>query len=359
MAALAEMFQLYLSITNASVAKFAELVQVSADVGFRAVRRTEHLEADERVRLALAGGDAHGKALEEAVRSHPEPAAAAEVLWAHVVPASSVDQLGRIHWALESVGQPADTQRFFSACGRNGERPKVLWKKIPAGDFLMGSTSKGGGHPDERPQRRVSVRAFALASTVVTIEQYRRFEPTHRTGDEPGLPAVDVSWWAARLFCAWLGARLPSEAEWEYSCRARSSTDYSFGDDADLLVDHGWFFRNSGTKLLPKKTEWDARKLAGAWGCRLRPVGQKKANVWGLFDMHGNVWEWCEDWEGRYSKAPTGGTAQQEDLGSGQRVLRGGSWIDVAWFCRSAYRYGWLPGVRGGIVGFRPASSSP
>jgi formylglycine-generating enzyme required for sulfatase activity/Mrp family chromosome partitioning ATPase len=358
-APLAEMFQLYLSITNASKDKYEELVMVSAEVALRAVRRTEHLAADERVRFALAGDDKLGKVLEEAVRSHPEPEAVAEILWEHVVPESSVDQLGRIHWALQCVGQPADAQRFFSACERNGQRPELLWKMIPAGEFLMGSTGNERGDRDERPQRRVTVAAFALANTVVTIDQYRRFESTHRTADAPGLPAVAVSWWAARLFCAWLGARLPSEAEWEYACRARCDKAYSFGDDVDLLVDHGWFFRNSGTKVLPKKMEWDAQKVTGAWGCRLRPVGQKKANQWGLFDMHGNVWEWCEDWAGDYGKAPTDGSAQQKDQGSGQRVLRGGSWFDVARICRSAYRFGRRPGDRDGYVGFRPARSLP
>jgi formylglycine-generating enzyme required for sulfatase activity len=302
----------------------------------------------------LAGKDEEGVALEDAVRAHPEPDVAAEVLWEQVSPTLSIDQLGRIHWALELVGRPAESPRFFGACGRAGERPVLGWTTIPAGRFMMGSPpSEKGRDSDEGPQQSVTVTAFELATTVVTAEQYRLFEARHRVGAQPGLPAVEVSWWAARLFCAWLGARLPSEAEWEYACRAGTNTAYSFGDELERLPDYGWFFRNSGNAHLPITTDWDRDKVLGEWGCRVRPVGQKNQNPWGLFDMHGNVWEWCADLWDEPVELPS--EPRMWTYGARLHVLRGGSWLDFAWRCRSAFRIMRHPSVRFDTVGFRPA----
>ena len=127
--------------------------------------------------------------------------------------------------------------------------------------------------------------------------------------------------------------QLPTEAQWEYACRAGSKTRYCFGDDESKLGEHAWYLKNSGEKT--------------------HPVGEKKPNGWGLYDMHGNVWEPCQDWwkDGYYAKSPmddpTGPT------GGSDRVDRGGSWNYPARYCRSAIRDGSLPGSRGYDMGLR------
>ena len=151
-------------------------------------------------------------------------------------------------------------------------------------------------------------------------------------------PVVYVTWYGANEYAKWIGGALPTEAQWEYACRAGSTTAYSFGDDSDSLGDYAWYTINSSSKT--------------------HPVGQKKPNAWGLYDMHGNVREWCADWYGSYSTTavtdPTGPTS------GSYRVLRGGSWSNGADYCRSAYRNSGNPdGYRN--FGFRvcfPSSSS-
>ena len=160
-------------------------------------------------------------------------------------------------------------------------------------------------------------------------------------------PVEQVSWEDATEFCRKLSAlaeerragreyRLPTEAEWEYACRAGSTTQYCFGDDESKLGEYGLFDKNSGSET--------------------HPVGQKKANAWGLFDMHGNVWEWCSDWkeEGYGSKAVSD---PQGPSGGSRRVFRGGSWYYTAWNCRSAFRFGVDPSCRYDSLGFRLALS--
>ena len=126
---------------------------------------------------------------------------------------------------------------------------------------------------------------------------------------------------------------MPTEAQWEYACRAESKTRYSFGDDEALLGEFAWFEKNSDGQT--------------------QPVGTKQPNDWGLHDMHGNVWEWCQDWFGMYSSGPDSDPTGPES-GSG-RVLRGGSWDSRPRDCRSAIRYHYLPGGRYSGIGFRAA----
>ena len=153
---------------------------------------------------------------------------------------------------------------------------------------------------------------------------------------------MQVSWEDAQAFIEKLNGqddasryRLPREAEWEYACRAGSTTRYSFGDDAGALGEYAWYDENA----------W----RAGA--AHAHQVGQKKPNEWGLYDMHGNVSEWVEDWFGDY---PSGAVTDPTGPATGSaRVNRGGGWISAAGFARSAHRNYHAPGRRGGILGFR------
>jgi formylglycine-generating enzyme required for sulfatase activity len=214
--------------------------------------------------------------------------------------------------------------------------------KIPAGSFLMGTEvaevirlCKEYGkdwYKCEMPQHRVNLQEFYLGKYPVTQEQYQAImggNPSNFT-DNPKNPVEKVSWDDAQAFCRKLSEktkknyRLPSEAEWEYACRAGTQTRYYFGDDEKLLGEYAWYDENSGRET--------------------HPVGQKKPNNWGLYDMSGNVGEWCEDgWHENYENAPTDGTAWNENHSvtniTNIRVLRGGSWFVNPWDCRSACRY--------------------
>jgi formylglycine-generating enzyme required for sulfatase activity len=231
---------------------------------------------------------------------------------------------------------------------------------VPAGEFLMGSPdSDKAASADEKPPHRVRItRPFYLGMYEVTQGQYRAV-----TGENPSgfkgsddLPVESISWNDAIAFCNTLslregltpyyhagagtvsggeGYRLPTEAEWEYACRAGSTTRYSFGDNAARLGEYGWFDRNSGSQT--------------------QPVGQKGPNAFGLHDMHGNVWEWCWD---PYDENYNGQSPGADPPGPSQaafRVIRGGSWINNAPHVRSAFRHSGAPGYRDIDVGFRLA----
>ena len=209
----------------------------------------------------------------------------------------------------------------------------------------MGSPeNEPGRDADEGPQRRVNVARFELGKTEVTQGQWRAVmgsNPSRFSGCGDDCPVEQVSWEDAQAYVRKLNElsgrryRLPSEAEWEYAARAGSSARYSFGDDEGRLGEHGWFDSNSGRKT--------------------QPVGRKQANVFGLHDMHGNVLEWVEDvWHDNYRGAPTDGTAWMQGGDQVRRVLRGGSWVNVPKYLRSASRAGNSP-VSGSVIGFRIA----
>jgi formylglycine-generating enzyme required for sulfatase activity len=222
----------------------------------------------------------------------------------------------------------------------------VKLKLIPAGTFTMGEAGSSN-ESNEKPHRVTLTRPFYMGIHEVTNAQWKQVMGSVPSNwKEDAHPAVGVSWKDAVEFCQKLSAlpeerkagrvyRLPTEAEWEYACRAGTTTQYSFGDDEKLVGDYGWFAGNS-----VKQTH---------------PVGQKKPNAWGVYDMHGNVWEWCSDWYGDYSDGEV--TNPQGPSSGSNRVIRGGSWINSAGHCRSAIRGGLIPSIRGYILGFRLALS--
>ncbi|HKL20248.1 MAG TPA: formylglycine-generating enzyme family protein [Tichowtungia sp.] len=221
---------------------------------------------------------------------------------------------------------------------------------IPAGIFMMGSND---GDSSEKPVHPVTISTpFWMGKTEVTQAQYKQMtgeNPSHFQGLEN--PVESVSWNDAVAFCKKLTEQerqagrlpegfaytLPTEAQWEVACRAGSSTEYYFGDDADRLDEAAWYGENSGGKT--------------------HPVAQKLPNAWGLYDMHGNVWEWCSDWyEGGYS---SGSVTDPQGPDSGTaRVLRGGCYLSLASSCRSAERLRGAPSVTGSVLGFRVCLSA-
>jgi formylglycine-generating enzyme required for sulfatase activity len=179
----------------------------------------------------------------------------------------------------------------------------------------------------------------------VTNEEYGRFlaensyavEPVYwgnRKYNQPRQPVVGVSWEDARQYARWAGLNLPSEAQWEYACRAGTQTRYYSGETEEDLNRVGWFKKK--------------------WGNKLHPVGEKEPNEFGLHDMHGNVWEWVEDdWHDSYKGAPVDGRAWIDDPRGSGRVFRGGGWDGSAGNCRSAYRGRGEPDYRYDDLGFR------
>ncbi|MFM8397484.1 MAG: formylglycine-generating enzyme family protein, partial [Pirellula sp.] len=255
---------------------------------------------------------------------------------------------------------------------------------IPKGTFMMGSPIEEEGRFDNEVQHEVTISEdYYLGVTEVTQEQYEKvmgknpsyFKGNKVQGESSNHPVEQVSWEDAVEFCKKLSElpeekkagrfyRLPTEAEWEYACRAGTKTAYSFGADQIALKDFDWFGDNSGGTIINSdRIREKSRKNFDIYlekllenGCKTHPVGTKKANPWGLYDMHGNVCEWCSDWYGDYPRQaitdPIG-----PKLGS-IRVIRGGCWELVASICRSAGRYRFDPSNRSFILGFRLALSS-
>ena len=225
---------------------------------------------------------------------------------------------------------------------------KMDFVRIPAGQFFMGSPpDEPGREVDEGVMHRVWInKPFYIGKFEVTQGQYEAVmgqKPSHFDGGD--LPVESVSWYDAVGFCEGLGRkdgrryRLPTEAEWEYACRAGSSLTFSFGSSDEQLSEYGWHVDSSQEKS--------------------HVVGLKKPNAFGLCDMHGNVWEWCRDWYGKdyYGRGPA--VDPQGPATGEHRVLRGGSWQGGAVLCRSALR-GWGPPTSiGGHVGFRVVLEAP
>jgi formylglycine-generating enzyme required for sulfatase activity len=216
---------------------------------------------------------------------------------------------------------------------------------IPTGTFMMGSSdSDTEAFDHEKPAHRVTISPpFYLGKYPVTQAQWEVvMGMNHSWFKGADRPVENVSWNDVQAFMRKLNERegvdhyrLPTEAQWEYACRAGSNTRYHFGDDAARLGEYAWYNDNSGGQT--------------------HPVGQKQPNAWGLYDMHGNVWEWVRDWYGSYTANPV--TDPIGPTSGVDRVFRGGSWGNDAQGVRAASRYANDPGIGFRRIGFRCLSS--
>ena len=230
-----------------------------------------------------------------------------------------------------------------------GNGIKLEMVEIPAGRFLMGAVpNEANASSAEYPQHSVNIPSFFMSKYQITQSQYKQVMGTNPSifkGDLL-LPVEHVNWEEAKAFCAKLGHpyRLPSEAEWEYACRAGSIKPFYFGDTiSPSMVNYNGDLPYAGASK-------------GERRAKTTRVGSFAANRFGLFDMHGNVWEWCEDdWQNNYNGVPVDGSAWKTSGNTEFHVLRGGSWHYDAYHCRSASRYKYDLGD--GHVGFRVASS--
>lgn len=208
---------------------------------------------------------------------------------------------------------------------------------IPAGTFKMGAE---GGEADERPMHQVTItQPFYLGKYEVTQAQWQAVMGINPSffSTSPNSPVESVWWTDVQAFIKKLNEmegqalyRLPTEAEWEYAAHAGTTTAYSFGDATQQLGDYAWYKANAGGQT--------------------HPVGQLKPNAWGLYDMQGNVWEWVQDWYGKYHSE-----AVQDPQGPASgthRMRRGGGWNNVAKACRVTNRYS-VVGFRDDFIGFR------
>ena len=210
---------------------------------------------------------------------------------------------------------------------------------IPAGSFYMGSEKNS----EEKPQHLVQIQTFAIGKYEVTGDQWfavMGYDPSAKRGRN--LPVEQVSWGDVQRFITFLNRktgqkyRLPSESEWEYAARAGTDTEWSFGNDESKSGNYAWHDRNSEGKT--------------------QTVGQKLPNEFGLFDMHGNVWEWVQDCRHEtYAGAPADGSAWTTGCSSNRRVRRGGTWVITPTSVRSASRGSFSPDVGSSFGGFRLA----
>jgi len=294
----------------------------------------------------------------------------ADTVTGTVADGRTLELAGKLEPAGPKAGETMGLARKLeSASRRVGEAEKnalgmeLVW--IAPGRFTMGSpASEKDRDTDEGPQTRVTLtEGYWLGKYEVTQGEYEAVmgsNPSWYKGAR--LPVEAVSWTEAVEFCRKLTERernsgklpagyeyrLPTEAQWEYACRAGTTTRFSGGDADSRLWDLGWYIDNSGNQARQRPDTWKVNNDS-----QTHPVGQKRPNVWGLYDMHGNVLEWCSDWAGDY---PGGSVTDPTGASSGSdRVRRGGSWLDAAGSCRSARRDWGSPQSSNNDMGFRAA----
>jgi len=238
---------------------------------------------------------------------------------------------------------------FLMSASFGQTKPTIEWVSIPAGTFTMGSPTGEFQRLDHETQHQVTLSAYKMSKYEVTFEQYDlfcdatgRIKPDDEGWGRGKRPVIHVNWADATAFAEWMGCRLPTEAEWEYACRAGTTTPFNTGDNlttSQANYDGNYPYNNNARGLYRKET---------------LPAGSFDPNAWGLYDMHGNVFEWCSDWYGDY---PESEQTNPEGASEGTyRVMRGGSWSRIADDCRSAARSGSVPQIRNYFIGFRLVS---
>jgi formylglycine-generating enzyme required for sulfatase activity/tRNA A-37 threonylcarbamoyl transferase component Bud32 len=259
------------------------------------------------------------------------------------------------HFFIAGSGSSRDTSSTDKDADKGPEASPlggalaIDWADIPAGTFTMGSPRSEADRGDEETQHEVTLDGFKMSKYEVTFEQYDAFcdatgrsKPSDQGWGRGKRPVINVSWDDAKAFATWAGAQLPTEAQWEYACRAGLQTPF-----------------NTGGCLSTNAANYDGNYPYG--GCnsgtykeKTIPVGNYAPNSWGLYDMHGNVWEWCSDWYGDYPSSKQT-NPQGPSMGS-SRVVRGGGWFGYAQYCRSACRNSYTPDARSHILGIRLVS---
>ena len=212
----------------------------------------------------------------------------------------------------------------------------MLFVLLSGGEFMMGNQN---GLYREKPGHKVELSAYLISKTEVTQKVWKKImgdNPSHFKGDN--LPVEQVSWYDCQKFCKKVGVKLPTEAQWEYACRGGSSYNYCYGNDEGKLINYGWFQSNSNK--------------------RSHPVGKKKPNAYGLYDMHGNLWEWCADWFDEYYYRESSKKDPVGPVKGRKRVVRGGSWwYGNELYLRSSFRTGLKPYIREAFLGLRLVKS--
>jgi formylglycine-generating enzyme len=302
----------------------ARIDQVTIPIGFRLIQGVDLVgwqgnpDNSDFQHLVQSIKDKIGAQKQKAIVSDPEP----------IVDSKVKTKESETPKPENRIIVPTPVTRTVRLAG--GKEIQFEMVDLPGGEFQMGGTKN-----NEKPVHLVKVSPFSIGKYQVTQAQWQAVmgsNPSYFKGETR--PVEMVSWLDAQDFLKKIGNgyRLPTEAEWEYAARGGTTTEYSFGDDKSMLGDSAWFSGNAGGET--------------------HPVGQKKPNPFGLFDMHGNVWEWVEDhWHKNYDGAPTDGSAWLTGNDKAQRVLRGGSWYSN--FLRSANRFNHGPDFRDGNLGFR------
>ena len=342
--------QEYLKITDQECNNFQP--QIEAKVQEALARKAQQAEQ----------AAAAAKANAEAERREQEERARLARIQSEVPRGFAAIQIPSVRGLIVRAGNGWQRQtEHITVSGYKQELTKdiaITMVQVPAGSFQMGSPdTEAERRGNEGPQHRVQLQSFFIGHTPVTQAQWQvvagwpkqqlELEPQPSRFQGANRPVERVSWHEAVEFCRRLSARtgrdygLPSEAQWEYACRAGSTTPFAFGETlTPELANYDW-------------TETYASGPKGVSRQQTTEVGSFPANAWGLHDMHGNVWEWCLDpWHNSYTGAPADGSAWTAGGGK-SRLLRGGSWGFNPWDCRSAYRNNGHPGYRNYGFGFR------